>query len=382
MVRVLVSDGETPAAVAVVRSLGSAGHRVWALAASRHAAAAASRWCRGAVAVPDAAIDPAGWRARVGPLLARRRFDLFLPVTDAALLLAAGLGPVRALVGGPIPEGLDALLDKTRVLDRAAALGIPVLPRRTGDSIGASPLPAVLKPRRSRVRTAGGVRAATAAVFCDRDALARAAAALERAGFGAYAEPWVPGPGRGIFLLLHRGEVLARFAHRRVREASPLGGPSAVCESAPADPRREELSAALARDLGVGGPFMAEYRGEGDDAVLLEVNARYWGSLGLAVDAGVDFPRLHAAALLGRPERGPGSWPVGLRRRNLVFDLRGLAGVLRGRPRGLDVPWPGRLRTLRRVLGERAGGLVRRPADPAPGRAHLLRLLGRALRRG
>ena len=39
--RILLSDAETPAALAVARSLGRAGHRVSVLASSRHAPAAA-----------------------------------------------------------------------------------------------------------------------------------------------------------------------------------------------------------------------------------------------------------------------------------------------------------------------------------------------------
>jgi hypothetical protein len=166
-----------------------------------------------------------------------------------------------------------------------------------------------------------------------------------------------------------------------VREGGPLGGPSAVCESVAPDPRREEAAVALARDLGVEGPFMAEFRGAGDEYVLLEVNARYWGSLGLAVDAGVDFPRLHVAALLGETARGPISWRTGLRRRNLALDVRHAALVLHGRPRGLDLPWPGRLATVARLLGENARGLVRSRYDPAPGRALLLGLIRRVFTR-
>jgi predicted ATP-grasp superfamily ATP-dependent carboligase len=381
--RVLVSDAETPAAVAVVRSLGRAGHRVTALAATRPAAAAASRHCRGAVRVPCSEADPAGWSARLAHLLERPRFDVFLPVTDTAILLAARVrdafhASVRC--GFPTAGDPGPLLDKPAVLDRAAALGIPVLPRREGDALPDAPLPAVLKPGRSRTISGDRVRSATARVLGRASDLAAAADRLRAAGFDAYAEPWIPGEGRGVFLLLADGEALARFAHRRIRESGPLGGPSAVCESDAADPALEAAAVALARDLGVSGPFMAEFRGRGEDAVLLEVNARYWGSLGLAIDAGVDFPRLHVAALLGIRARGPVAWRAGLRRRNLAFDMRHAALVLRGPPAGLDVPWPGRLGAVVRVLGEKARGLVHSRYDPAPGRAHLIGLLGKAFK--
>ncbi|MHC4913607.1 MAG: carboxylate--amine ligase [Planctomycetota bacterium] len=375
-----MSDGETPAALAVTRSLASAGFSVSVLAPDRRAPAAASRFSRATVIVPDPGRDPSGWTDRVVDTVLRRTYDVLLPITDTALLLADRVRGdlsrhVRLAMSDP--EALARSLDKTVVLDRAAALGIPVLSRLEEDRVARATLPAVVKPRRSRALSGGAVLTATACVVGSRTALAREAERLARAGLGAYVEPWAPGAGKGIFLLLRRGEVLARFAHRRIREASPLGGPSAVCESVPADPTLLRHAEALARDLGVEGPFMAEFRGD----VLLEVNARYWGSLGLAIDAGVDFPALHVRSLMGEPEPGPPGWEIGLRRRNLAFDVRRTARVLRGRPDGLEVPWPGRLATLRGLARERAGGIVHRRGDPAPGRGHLLRLLLKAVGR-
>jgi predicted ATP-grasp superfamily ATP-dependent carboligase len=41
---------------------------------------------------------------------------------------------------------------------------------------------------------------------------------------------------------------------------------------------------------------------------LMEINGRFWGSLQLAIDAGVDFPRLLAACALGEPVAEPPSY--------------------------------------------------------------------------
>ncbi len=37
------------------------------------------------------------------------------------------------------------------------------------------------------------------------------------------------------------------------------------------------------------------------EPVLMEINGRFWGSLQLAIDAGVDFPRLLVECAEGRP---------------------------------------------------------------------------------
>ncbi len=375
--RVLLTDGHTPAALAAARSLAAAGHRVVAVVSSRHDPCAASAAVARTLLAPDPCRDPDGFARRVGSALAGGNFDLFLPVSDAALLLGDRLRasiPRRTVAALPDPGRLGALLDKRAVLARAAALGIPVLPARTLDDLDGAPLPAVVKPGRSRVVAFDGVRAASARVVGDPAALRGEMRRLAALGFGAYAEPWIPGEGRGIFLLLHDGRILARFAHRRVREAAPLGGPSAVAESVPADPDLLRDAERLALDLGVSGPFMAEFRCAGRDRVLLEVNARYWGSMALAVACGVDFPALHADALLGRPRPGPASWPGGVRVRHLGFDLRHALLALLGPAPGIDVPWPARGETLRAVLTERAPGMLLARGDPAPARAFLVAL--------
>ena len=48
---------------------------------------------------------------------------------------------------------------------------------------------------------------------------------------------------------------------------------------------------------------------------LIEINGRFWGSLQLAVDAGVDFPALLVRAALGSPLAPPPAWRAGVRLR-------------------------------------------------------------------
>lgn len=58
--------------------------------------------------------------------------------------------------------------------------------------------------------------------------------------------------------------------------------------------------------FGWSGVAMVEYKVDerSGEPVLMEINGRFWGSLQLAVDAGVDFPRLLAEINLGgKPPR-------------------------------------------------------------------------------
>jgi predicted ATP-grasp superfamily ATP-dependent carboligase len=138
---------------------------------------------------------------------------------------------------------------------------------------------------------------------------------------GALVQEFVPGRGEGVFLLVDRGVVRARFAHRRLREKPPAGGVSVVSESRLADP--DELAACerLVGELGWHGLAMLEFRRTPDGrAVLMELNPRLWGSVQLAIDAGVDFPGLLVELARGAAIQAPVA-RAGVRTRWLLGDL-------------------------------------------------------------
>jgi predicted ATP-grasp superfamily ATP-dependent carboligase len=83
--------------------------------------------------------------------------------------------------------------------------------------------------------------------------------------------------------------------HRRVREYPVTGGPSTTAESV-RDPELEALGLRLLETLNWHGAAMVEFKKDSRDGefTLLEVNPKFWGSLGLAIACGVDFPYLAA----------------------------------------------------------------------------------------
>jgi len=94
-------------------------------------------------------------------------------------------------------------------------------------------------------------------------------------------------------VLMREGTPLLVFRHRRIREWPPEGGFSTICESLPADPKDALLegSIRLLQAVDWQGPAMVEYRFDErtGEAVLMEINGRFWGSLPLAFHAGAHF---------------------------------------------------------------------------------------------
>jgi hypothetical protein len=164
----------------------------------------------------------------------------------------------------------------------------------------------------------------------------------------------IVGPGVGIFVLRWNGEVRAVFSHRRIREKPPAGGVSAYRESIEADPSLLARSIALLERFDWEGVAMVEYKV--DEATgtpyLMEINGRFWGSLQLAIDAGVDFPRLLVESLEGRPPRAIPEYVPGVRSRWEWGDVDHLVARLLHGPEKLSLPpgSPGRWTVVRDFL--------------------------------
>ena len=81
---------------------------------------------------------------------------------------------------------------------------------------------------------------------------------------------------------------------------------------------------------------MVEFRvAEDGTPYLMEVNGRFWGSLQLAIDCGVDFPWLLYQLTQSLPATTPNTYAIGRRLRWLLGDLDSLIIELRRTPSSL-----------------------------------------------
>jgi hypothetical protein len=132
---------------------------------------------------------------------------------------------------------------------------------------------------------------------------------------------------------------------------------------------------------------MVEYRVGPDGPVLMEINGRVWGSMPLAVTAGMDFPARLVDLYTGRPTVDGAARPAvatdyatGVRARNLELDLVWIGSVLRGSRRASIVPWPSRraaLGAMADLVDPRIRDDILAWRDPVPGAAELVRIVGK-----
>ena len=320
----LLTDGNERAALAAARSLVNAGYEVGVAAARRLSLAGVSRGVRRLRLATDPLTDAAAYAAEVGAVARERQARVLLPVTDASVeAILAEREQLPPSVALPFPEVATyrAASDKAGMLDRALRAGFDVpatlVLERPGTTLSHGFFPAVLKPHRSVIST-GTRREQLAVRFVDTVAQCRAALdELPAAAFPVLLQRRVRGAGEGLFVLRWNGRVIAEFAHRRLREKPPEGGVSVFRESIALDRDVAAAGRRLLDDLDWQGVAMIECKRDAGTRrpVFMEVNGRLWGSLQLAIDAGVDFPRLLVAAALGERVPPVTDYRVGVRSR-------------------------------------------------------------------
>ncbi len=132
----------------------------------------------------------------------------------------------------------------------------------------------------------------------------------------------IPPEGAGYgasFLFNEEGQVKASFVHKRLREYPLTGGASTLRESV----KRDDIlgmGRSLLEALDWFGVAMVEFKLDPRDGIpkLMEINPRFWGSLSLAIAAGVNFPYLLYRMSLGEDIDPVERYHVGKRSRWLL----------------------------------------------------------------
>jgi predicted ATP-grasp superfamily ATP-dependent carboligase len=363
--RVLVFGDDMRIFLAVVRSLGRSGKEVHAVPFNWHAPALKSRYITAIHQVPRYSDDPEGWLGAVRGLLEQYSFDLIVPCCDDRSILSFDRHRdafARFRVAIPGPNAMGLLFDKAQTRALCAKLGVPITagahlgPADTAsDLIARYGLPLVIKPARSysldRLDAWGKVHIAETAAE-----LAHVLAQItERERY--LVEQYFAGAGVGVSVLAQEGRILNAFQHRRLREG--WGGSSSHRISEPINPDLLHACKEIASFTALTGACMFEFRFNLDTRrwILLETNARFWGSLPLPISLGMDFPRYLYDLFVHQQVHPQAPYREGVMSRNITLDALNLISSLRRRSRGGFGSW---LRA--------AGGFVTQPVRWATGK--------------
>src|SRR5215831_6405388 len=305
---VVILGAEPRVVVTIARSLYRCHIPVIVVGLSAEEANPVSRAIRHFVHLPHHRDDRDRFLAELSHLIQTERCSMLMPSNDTGLSVAVdhyeALNPLLH-VGCPPPAIAQQVLNKDQTLQVAKKYGIAIpttyaiYERAHIESLrGEIKFPIVAKQRSKTdlERHTFKVR-----YFQSFEELSRAFAADEQFGSRVLLQEYCPGEGVGV---------------------------GAVSE--PLDPLLASQSITLLRALHWEGIAMVEFRQDSATgrAVLMEVNGRYWGTLSLAVQAGVNFPLYDWQLAHGQIPIVPKQYAIGMNWRWMAGDLIRLHGIL------------------------------------------------------
>lgn len=324
----VVTDAGDRGPLAGLRGLGRAGLTTAAVA-TRGAAGLHSRYADARVVAPDPAHDPAGFTERLAASVTELRPRVLYPGREEAIdaiLTGPRADELAPLLPYPRLEALARLRDKRLLPDLAAECGLdaPVtLAEGTADEVIAA-----VGPRPCAVKSAmpGG------AIECTQ--VVRSASELSTvlselpAGERVVAQELFEGELVGLALVIDTdGRLVARFQQTASRTWPLEAGASANAVSVEPQDRLVECGRRMLAGVGFAGLAHLQFLRSGRRTVLIDVNPRFYGSMPLALHAGVNLPAAWHSVAIGAPQPDIGSYRVGVRFRwfegNLLAASRG-----------------------------------------------------------
>jgi len=362
--KILVTDGNNRAALAITRSLGREGYEVLVGAERLPCLSSVSRFCSETFLYPDPRKDGQGFTRTILDVIKDKKPDVLLPVTDVTTLVVAENKKIlgeHCSIPFPDFEVADQAANKFTLTKLAEKLSIPI-PRtiyvEKPDGLESAlssckkiGYPIVVKPSRSRIRRLNGWIGAGVKYANDEKELRDIISNGERNGeYPFLLQERIHGEGVGLFLSIYQGEVVAAFSHCRLREKPPSGGVSVLCESVPMNPLLRRYSEQLLRVLNWHGIAMVEFKRDDrtGEFKLMEINGRFWGSLQLAISSGVNFPSMVVRIAKGEKINPILNYEVGVKNRWFWGDVDVLLTRLVKSNKALNLPadYPGRMKML------------------------------------
>jgi hypothetical protein len=335
--RVLVAGDDYYASLATVRGLRKGGYEPWFATHAPNTFAARSRATAGTFPLPHPAAGDDAYVAALADAGRGCRADVVLPCNELAIKAVAGrehMLPPEAIVASSSRETVLRATDKAVLAELGAEVGVPA--------------PATLELgrdnldlHRHRLSFPTVAKPATTAVS-ERDRtwlapparLVESAEELEQVLGGAprwLVQPYLRGALTAVSGVAWRGDV-ACSAHQRAMRIYPTPlGVSAYAETVPVDRALDDALREIVRRLDLSGIFEFQLIRSEAGSHLIDLNPRPYGSLALAIAAGLNLPAIWVDLLLGREPR-IGVFRAGVHYRAEAREARALVSALsRGR---------------------------------------------------
>ena len=338
---VILTGGEHVSVLGAARGLRAAGYAPWVAVHEQGTYASRSWASEGIVEVPTPWEDPTAFVDGIAAAAQRVGAVAILPGTEygmETLARRADRLPADVVLAVPPLATLADVTDKSRLLDFAARVGFPTPP--TCD-VSLDELPAILpfrfpvvvKPSRSEFREEDGVvRHHGTRLVSSMQELGYALAEIPRAR--GLVQPFWRDPLVSLAGVFWDDRVVASVQSRADRVWPEPCGSISHAVTVPLDRRLVDRVGTLLRAMGWRGLFQVDLFHRADDYAIIDLNPRFYTSIGHATRAGVNLAGIWLDLLIGRSPVVPDAYRVGVHYQHEEGDLRALGRMLRHGPRG------------------------------------------------
>ena len=332
-IKVLVLDASERASLAFIRSLGRRGFHITAADHVTFSLGHLSRYCKKRIIYPSPEKSCPLFVKAIKLLLKKENFDVVIPVSEFTVTILSYYKDELndyALIAVPDYDQYVKTYDKANTVQHLHICRLPHPSTYMINDIGeikevahVIKYPAVIKPRRKVYWLDGKayVLKVTSEHYVGnpKELITKYQQIVQKGkllklGLLPIIQEYIPGETYGVEILSCRGEVKAIFMHKRLAEYPITGGASTFRESVYLK-ELVDIGQAVSYTFKWHGLAMIEVKIDKRDGTpkIIEINGRPWGSLPLAVNAGVDFPYLYLEMLLGNNLREHRSYYVGLK---------------------------------------------------------------------
>lgn len=325
---VLVIGSGDRAGLEVIRSLGRADMIIDSVYFEEPGLCEKSRYLNEAFFLGNPVEDLDSFSKALINQLICKPYDLVFPINDLAhqiLYNSYHEFSKLATLAMPVPEVFKFAHDKVETYNLCRKLEVPVPKSEIVENF--ADLRSVDFSKDKYFKPESSVRIIDNKVFKSR---VRKLASYELAedfyrdfcaGSRVLVQEAISGVGLGVNVLAAHGDIKAITVTERLHE--PInGGAGSYRLSKPVSPILRSYATKIIRETKWTGLAMLEFKRSGSDYYLMEINGRAWGSIGLSIFSGVDFPRLYAEQILFDLDIGSVRYSPGRYTRNLVMDIK------------------------------------------------------------
>ena len=328
MKRILVTDAQFRAPLAVIRSLGTKNITICGVSEKKSAMGLHSKYCTEKLISPNPRNDTKSYLKFLLQTVKTRTVDCIIPYQTYTVFL---LCKYKELFSGYTvipPPDLKVFFkayDKIELLKIALKHDIPCPRTYFGDNIqdilpSIQQYPIVVKASR---------RHSVGIAICNNEHELRKNYAEMTLKFGiCIVQEFIPNGGEyGVYTLFdYKSEPLALTVQKRCRTLYDYGGISTLRETVK-DEKLVKTAFKLLKKISWVGVAMVEFRIDARDGVpkLMEINPRLWGSLQLSIFSGADFPYLYYKVIMNEKVEPSLCFKEGVQCRWLEGDITGFA---------------------------------------------------------